>query len=55
MNPGWDKEMVNANMDIFEMICEESVPSFERLENLEKTGRTNGSDPATLPVDNKIM
>jgi hypothetical protein len=44
---------VNANIEIFEMSYEESVSYFKSLENLEKIRRTNGPDPAALPVDNK--
>jgi hypothetical protein len=46
--------MVNANIDIFEMIYEESVSYFKCLENLEKIRRTNSPNPSSLPVDNKI-
>jgi hypothetical protein len=45
--------MVNANIDIFEMSYEESVSYFKCLENLEKIKHTNGSNPSSLPVDNK--
>jgi hypothetical protein len=54
-NPQWHEAMVNANIDIFEMSYEESVAYFKRLENLEKTRRTNGPNPSSLPVDNKNM
>jgi hypothetical protein len=49
----WHEAMVNANIDIFEMFCEESVSYFKRLENLEKIRRTNSPNPSSLPVDNK--
>jgi hypothetical protein len=52
-NPEWHEAIVNANIDIFEMTYEESVSYFKRLENLEKIKRTNGPNPASLPVDNK--
>jgi hypothetical protein len=52
--PEWHEAMVNANIDIFEMSYEESVSSFKCLENLEKIRRTNGHNPSSLPVDNKI-
>jgi hypothetical protein len=45
--------MVNANIEIFEMSNEESVPCINHLENLEKIKRTNGPNPSSLPVDNK--
>jgi hypothetical protein len=45
--------MVNANIDIFETSNEESASYFKRLENLEKIRRTNGPNPASLPVDNE--
>jgi hypothetical protein len=51
--PEWHEEMVNANIDIFEMSYEESVPYFKPLENLEKIRHTNGPNPSSLPVDNK--
>jgi hypothetical protein len=50
-NPEWHEAMVNANFDIFEMSYEESVSYFKHLENLEKTRRTNGPNPSSLPVD----
>jgi hypothetical protein len=53
-NPEWHEAMVNANIDIFEMSYEESVSYFKILENLEKIRRTNGPNPSSLPVDNKI-
>jgi hypothetical protein len=53
-DPEWHEAMVNANIDIFEMTYEESVSYFKRLENLEKIRRTNGPNPSSLPVDNKI-
>jgi hypothetical protein len=52
-DPEWHEEMVNANIDIFEMSYEESVSYFKRLEKLEKIRRTNGPNPSSLPVDNK--
>jgi hypothetical protein len=52
-DPKWHEAMVNANTNIFEMTCEESVSYFKRLENLEKIRRTNGPNPSSLPVDNK--
>jgi hypothetical protein len=54
-DPEWHEAMVNANIDIFEMSYEESVSYFKRSENLEKIRRTNGPNPSSLPVDNKIM
>jgi hypothetical protein len=51
--PEWHEAMVNANIDIFEMSHEESLPYFKRLENLEKIRRTNGPNLSSLPVDNK--
>jgi hypothetical protein len=45
--------MVNAKIDIFEMTYEESVSYFKRLENLEKSRRTNGPNPSSLPLGNK--
>jgi hypothetical protein len=36
------------------MSHEESVSYFKRLKNIEKIRRTNGSNPSSLPVDNKI-
>jgi hypothetical protein len=44
--------MVNANIDIFEMIYEESVSYFKRLENPEKIRCTNHPNSSSLPVDN---
>jgi hypothetical protein len=55
VDPEWHKAMVNANIDIFEMSYKESVSYFKRLENLEKIRCTNGPNPSSLPVDNKIM
>jgi hypothetical protein len=54
-DPEWQghEAMVNANIDIFEMSCEESVSYFKSLENLEKIRRTNSPNPSSLPVDNK--
>jgi hypothetical protein len=49
----WHEAMVNANFDIFEMSCEESVSYFKHLEKLEKIRRTNCPYPASLPIDNK--
>jgi hypothetical protein len=51
--PEWHEVTVNENIDIFDMPCEGSVSYFKRLENLEKIRRTNGPNPASLPVDNK--
>jgi hypothetical protein len=51
--PEWHEAMVNANIDIFEMSYEETVSSFEHLENLEKISHTNGPNLSSLPVDNK--
>jgi hypothetical protein len=48
MDPKWHEEMVNTNIDIFEMSYEESISYFKRLENLEKIRHTNGLSPATL-------
>jgi hypothetical protein len=48
-----DQTKVNANIDIFEMSCEESVSYLKRLENLQKIRRTNLPSPTTLPVDKK--
>jgi hypothetical protein len=45
--------MVSANIEIFEMSYEKSVPYFKHLENLEKIGRTNSPIPSSLSVDNK--
>jgi hypothetical protein len=53
MDPDWHEEMLNANIDIFEMTYEESVSYFKRLENLEKFRRTNDPNPSSLPVDYK--
>jgi hypothetical protein len=52
-DPEWHEAMVNANIDVFELSCEESVSYFKHLENLEKIRRTNGPNPSSLPVDNK--
>jgi hypothetical protein len=52
-NPEWHEAMVNANIDIFEMTYEESVSYFKRLEYFENIRRTNGTNPSSLPVDNK--
>jgi hypothetical protein len=51
----WHEEMLNANIDIFEMSYEESVSYSKRLENLEKIRYTNGPNPSSLTVDNKNM
>jgi hypothetical protein len=51
--PEWHEAMVNANINIFEMTYEESVSYFKHLENLEKIRHTNGTNPFSLPVDNK--
>jgi hypothetical protein len=53
LDPEWNEAMVNANIDIFEMSYEESVPYFKRVENLEKIRRTNSPNPSSLPVDDK--
>jgi hypothetical protein len=53
--PEWHEATVNVNIDIFEMSYEELVSYFKRLENLDKIRRTNGSNPSSLPVDNKNM
>jgi hypothetical protein len=52
-DPEWHEGMVNADIDIFEMTYKKSVSYFKRLENLEKIRHTNGSNPSSLPVDNK--
>jgi hypothetical protein len=49
-DPEWHEELLNANVDIFEMTYEESVSYFKRLENLEKIRLTNGPNPSSLPV-----
>jgi hypothetical protein len=54
-DPELHEAMVNANIDIFEMTYEESVSYFKRLENLEKIRNTNGLNPSSLLVDNKII
>jgi hypothetical protein len=54
MDPEWHEAMINAIIDIFEMSYEESVSYFKLLENLLKIRFTNGSNPSSLPVDNKI-
>jgi hypothetical protein len=41
------------SLTFFEMSYEESVSYFKLLENLEKIRCTNGSNPSSLPVDNK--
>jgi hypothetical protein len=54
MDPEWHEAMVNANIDNFEISCEESVSCFD-LENLklEKSRHINGPNPSSLSVDNK--
>jgi hypothetical protein len=54
-DPKWHEAVVNANIDIFEMFYEESVSNFKSLENSEKIRRINGTNPSSLPVDNKNM
>jgi hypothetical protein len=51
--PEWQEEIVNANIDIFEMSYEGSASYFKSLENLEKIRCINGPNPSSLPVDNK--
>jgi hypothetical protein len=51
----WHEGKVNAYIHIFNMSHEEPVSYLKRLENMEKIRRTNGSDPATLPVHNENM
>jgi hypothetical protein len=51
--PEWHEAVVDTNIDNFQMSDKESVCYFRSLENLEKIRRTNGLDPATLPVDYK--
>jgi hypothetical protein len=41
------------SIDILDTSNEESVSYFKRLENLEKIKLINGSNPSSLPVDNK--
>jgi hypothetical protein len=53
--PEWHEAMLNANIDIFEMSYEESVSYFKPLETLENIRCTNGPNPSSLPVDNKII
>jgi hypothetical protein len=53
--PEWHEAMVNASIDIFEMFYEESVSYFKSLENSEKIRHTNGTNPSSLPIDNKNM
>jgi hypothetical protein len=53
LDPEWHEAMVNANIYIFEMFCEESVSHFKRLEKLEKIRCTNGPNPSSIPGDNK--
>jgi hypothetical protein len=50
----WHEVMFNVNIEIFEMPYELSASHFKYLENLEKIRCTNGSNPSSLPVDNKI-
>jgi hypothetical protein len=52
-DPERHEAMINDNIDIFEMSYEESVSYFKSLENLEKIRRTNGLNPALLPIDYK--
>jgi hypothetical protein len=51
--PEWHEEMVNANIDIFEMSYEESVCYFKRLVKLEKIRSSNDPNTFSLPVDVK--
>jgi hypothetical protein len=51
LDPEWHEAMVNSNIHIFETSYEESY--FKHLENLEKIRCTNGTNPSSLPVDNK--
>jgi hypothetical protein len=51
----WHEAMVDTKIYIFEMSFEESVSYFKHSENLDKIKRTNGSSPASLPVDNKNL
>jgi hypothetical protein len=53
--PEWHEVMVNANIDIFKMCYDKSVSYFNHLQNLENIRRTNGTNPSSLPVDNKQM
>jgi hypothetical protein len=46
--------MVNAKIDIFEIFHKGTVSNYNCLENLEKIRRTNGSNPASLPVEKKL-
>jgi hypothetical protein len=50
--PEWHAAMVAANIDIFAMSYEESMPYFKHLKNLGKIRFTNGPS-LTLYVDNK--
>jgi hypothetical protein len=50
--PEWHEEMVNTNIDNFEISYEESVSYFKHLENLEKIRSSNGPNPSSLAVDN---
>jgi hypothetical protein len=45
--------MQPLTFDIFEMSYEETVAYFKCLENLEKIRCTNGTNPSSLPVDDK--
>jgi hypothetical protein len=49
----WHEAIVNTNIDIFEMSYEKCVSYFKGLENLEKFRHNNGTNPSSLPVDNK--
>jgi hypothetical protein len=51
--PEWQEEIVNANIDIFEMSYEGSASYFKSLENLEKIRCINGPNPSSIPADNK--
>jgi hypothetical protein len=52
-DPEWHEAVVNTNIDIFEMSCVESVSYCRCSENMEKTRRTKGPNPSSLPIDNK--
>jgi hypothetical protein len=52
-NPEWHEAMVNANIDIFEILCEESATHFKDVENLEKIRHTNSPYSSSPPVDDK--
>jgi hypothetical protein len=51
--PEWHEAIFKANIDIFEMSCEESISYFKRLENLEKIRRTKHPNHSSQPVHNK--